>query len=251
MERSREFFPDSTISKPSWINARVEGVSKPHLPHPRFIFFALPSRATAQLAETTHRDSTSLDMYTDSSSPFDEALSSPLLAEPIKKKWSLPKPSTWFRRKSKQQKLTETTSSIAMTEQRTMPIALDVETGDGEAHLYDAETEKSLESEKASEKVSDLPSRKSTTESCPMVDGKPGLDRKNCVVSHPLEDWEEETASLLREISIDDSFGEQAPLLVVTNDVDLAIMQEREDELEEIAGSMRQIRDIQLGKFRC
>jgi hypothetical protein len=201
-------------------------------------------------------------MYSDSISPFDEALSRPFLDEPVKKKWRLTKPSTWFGR-------TTYCSSTTTTHRMNHPLALNHD-GDCERISFQSSDDHDDDHEDApllANDDNDRINRPSTScfdvatdelilQLSSQVQGascrtsfssnsssSSSSSSSTCSESFPflqnLEDGITTIGSRIKKVVMRESSSSSI-------DLDLAILQEREVELGEIASSMRQIHDIQV-----
>jgi len=180
-------------------------------------------------------------MYSDDQqSPFDVALSRPFLDEPTRKKWCVSKPSSWF-------------SGSSNKNNDTMD---DYDDSDVESVSFGSEADHDCESNPL------IPGASRTTrtglnpfdpidDEIIMINGGasgPASISSKPVIHHPLtitdDDLEQARMSYMHqeEVSLIKAVRQE------TLDIDLAIMMEREAELGEIAGSMRQLRDIQQGE---
>ena len=233
-------------------------------------------------------------------SPFDEALSSPLITEkqPVKKKWSIiSKPSSWFRRNNNKRSLPSSSSSIAMIPTDVVNddcCSLSLESTSNDS--FNDEEDLPLIDGSDSTPKSSLFGRKkshhqrrlsfdtcttfnsvinygddSTNNNGQQQQQRPSIVSRassitstassimSCTLTHPLQDLMEqdddndddtnqETKSLLQRqnelVSFVSANDEEVGRTI---DSDLAIMNERQTELQNVAGSMKQIRDIQLG----
>ena len=77
-------------------------------------------------------------MFSDSNSPFDQALSRPFLDEPTKKKWSVAKLSSWFSRTNDTNEVMPSTKDIPHSDVES--IAFTLEDHDGDDDSCDCET---------------------------------------------------------------------------------------------------------------
>jgi hypothetical protein len=188
-------------------------------------------------------------------SPFDQALSRPFLDEPSRKKWSLAKPSSWFAASTESD--VEDYESISFNSED--------EGGNEVAPLRSSQSTPSPSSTSGNtsspfDEIDDqlIMANGGSPES--LYDLNPGRRSSNCTfvstLNHPLELLAEETAneahndlsSRLHDIELGERImtTRSNPLEIL--DADLAILQERQVEFNNIAGSMRQIHDIQQGK---
>jgi hypothetical protein len=184
-------------------------------------------------------------MYSDDQqSPFDVALSRPFLDEPTRKKWCVSKPSSWFSSSNKNNNDNDN--------------MYDYE-DDVESVSFGSEADHDCESNPLILPTSSSPRRTGLNPFDPIDDeiimingggGSPSASMSSkTAIHHPLtitdDDLEQARMSYMHqheEVSLIKAVHQE------TLDIDLAIMMERETELGEIAGSMRQLRDIQLGK---
>jgi hypothetical protein len=185
-------------------------------------------------------------MYSDGQSPFDVALSRPFLDEPTRKKWcAASKPSSWFS--------SSNTSTDTMNEYEDIDI---------ESVSFGSEADHDNESNPL------IPAGSRTTTTTTTRTGLNPFDsiddeiimtnggasgtasmRSKTAIHHPLvitdDDLEQARMSAMDHegVSLIEAVHQE------TLDIDLAILREREAELGGIAGSMRQLRDIQQGEF--
>ena len=245
---------------------------------------------------------------TTASSPFDEALSRPFLDSSdnyddedysdgeeygeqreavTTKKWSLSKPSSWFRRSSSSSSKNDrnnnkalSSSSFKMTDLSKLPIDV-VDDCESTSVTSDATLEeddlisyakkptniKSNQRRRSFDTMTTANSSGIFTTGTTTTNGRPeSVSRVSststtstimtCTLSHPLQDLMEldydddddnrETTSLIQRQNEVVVFDMEAG---TTLDPDTEIMKERQTELGNLAGSMRQIRDIQLGTY--
>jgi hypothetical protein len=196
-------------------------------------------------------------------SPFDQALSRPFLDEPSRKKWSLAKPASWFAGAS--------TESDDEDDYDSVSFDFDDEGGNEVSPLLSSQSTSSPSSTYGDtisspfDEIDDqLIMAKNGGSPESLYDLNPGRrSSSNCTfvstLHHPLELLAEESAndahnddlsSRLHDIELGARImttSRSHPLEIL--DADLAILQERQVEFKNIAGSMRQIHDIQQGKL--
>jgi hypothetical protein len=179
-------------------------------------------------------------MYSDVQSPFDVALSRPFLDEPTRKKWCVSKPSSWFSGSNK--------NNDTMNE---------YEDSDVESVSFGSEADHDSESNP----LIPTSSRTTRTGLNPLFDliddeiimtnggaSGPASMSSRTVIHHPLAITEDGLEQARMSAMNHEEVSLIKAVLQETVDIDLAIMMEREVELGEIAGSMRQLRDIQQGE---
>jgi hypothetical protein len=182
-------------------------------------------------------------MLTESNSPFDQALSKPFLDEPARKKWSISKPLSWFGDHA-------SGSDEEDSDYESVCFASDEEDIES-APLLRATSTKQQPSISSRDKNSPFDQLDDELIFDQVSPGKYPIDANpnscTCTLvnttNHPLElsEQDEEQGVLLMTQAV---VFQQSPA-----DVDLAILRERESELNNIASSMRQIHVIQQGKF--
>ena len=185
-----------------------------------------------------------IKMYSDDQqSPFDVALSRPFLNEPTRKKWCVSKPSSWFSGSSN--KNNDTMNDYEESDIESVSFG-------SEADDHDCESNPLIPGASRTSSRTGLNPFDPIDDEIIMINGGassgPASMSSKTVIHHPLtitdDDLEQARTSYMNQ--------EEASLIKAvrqeTLDIDLAIMMEREAELGEIAGSMRQLRDIQQGE---
>lgn len=190
-------------------------------------------------------------MYTEEASPFDVALSGPLLQEPVKKKWSLlSKPASWLTSSRKSKQPHQGAMNFADEEELTVSFVSPTKTSSSPSKMSvppmtafrrassDTLPTAPLEAEDLSDEFS---CTSSSIEDIPLGSDDPLAPLRSSTKSS--------TGTIKSKTTTSPTSKKMLPMEISLQkhafDLDTAILRERETEFANVAGFMRQIRDIQ------